>query len=165
MARRRGCTISRSTEWKLQSQYVELNKRYRSGREINTGNNPEISAFPTRPNTLTTHISRITDPLELYRVHRAITSAAGEGSERELRLDAKYQGDAATYLADGIREELEAAREDGYIRLASDGDSYHSTFVGAYLMTWKQLPPFKWFAAARHRARVRRFLAELGIEA
>ncbi len=151
--------------WKLQTQYVEFNTRYRSGREINTGNTGEISTFPTPPNTLATHISWITDPLELYRVHQAITSAGGEGSEKELRLDAKYRGDAATYLSEAIRGELEAACADGYIRLSSDGDSYKSTFVGAYLMTWTQLPPFKWFLAYSHRARVKRFLAELGVDA
>lgn len=151
--------------WALQLQYVEFSTRLRSGRIIDTGNPRAIGSFPRRENSVTTHIPWIDDPLALYRVHEAIVTAQGDHSARELRLDTEFSGDAATCLQTGMHEELEAAREAGYLRLSSDGEYYRATVKGAYLMGWKQLPPFKGLIARHRHRQTRRLLAELGIEA
>jgi hypothetical protein len=151
-------------QWHVQLQYVEFSTRFRSGRVINTGNPQYFSAFPPRENYLKTHIPWIDDPVELYRVHAAIVAAQGDG-ERELRLDHPYRGDVLAFVSGGMRDELEAARDAGYLRLAAGGAHYRATLKGAYLMTWKQLPPFKGFVIRNRHRQVRRLLAELGIEA
>jgi hypothetical protein len=154
-----------SNQWSLQLQYVEFSTRFRGGRVINTGNPQVVGAFPARECHLTTHIPWISDPLALYLVHGAIVAAKGDGGERELRLDTHYRGDALAFVNGGMRDELEGARDAGYLWLTTDGAHYRATFKGAYLMTWTQLPPFKGFLIRRRRRQVRRFLAELVIDA
>jgi hypothetical protein len=151
-------------QWNLQTQYEEFSTRFQSGRVINTGNPQTISAFPVRDNCVTTHIPWISDSLELYRVHQAIAAAKGDGTPPVLRLDTQFRGDVAAYGSAVMREELEAASEAGYLRLTGDGGHFRPTLKGAYLMTWKQLPPFKGLYVRSRLRRVRRFLNELGIE-
>lgn len=147
----------------LQTQYVEFSTHYRNGQHIDTGNTREIGAFKSQPTQLTTHLPWITDPVELYYVHQAISSAKGDASQKDLRLDTKYGGDALTFVAGVIREALEAAVEDGYLRLSDDGTQYKATLKGAYLMTWKNLPPFKSFIVANRRRRANNLLRELDV--
>ncbi len=77
-------------------------------------------------------------------------------------LDSTFQGDTTAYLSHGMKEEFEYARKRGYLRfvaaepsdvnpslspyqppIAPVRSSYKATFKGAYLMTWKELWPFK----------------------
>jgi hypothetical protein len=154
-----------NNQWSLRMQYVEFSTRFRSGRVINTGNPQVVGAFPVRESCVTTHIPWISDPLLLYHVHEVIVAAKGDGGERELRLDTHYRGDPLAFINGGLRDELEAARDAGYLRLTADGGHYRTTLKGAYLMTWKQLPPFKGlFVRNRHR-QVKRFLSELSVDA
>jgi hypothetical protein len=143
-------------------QYVEFTTRYRDGRVINTGNPNQVSAFKPRPNVLTTYIPWLDDPQELYEAHRAITAVKGGGSPKELRVDTQFGGDGRAYIAWTMGDELEAAAKDGYLRLNGSGSHYVATIKGAYLMTWKQLQPFKFLLARARDRRARRILAEAG---
>ncbi len=142
--------------------YVAFSTRYRGGLLIDTGNQGVVGAFPTPPNTLATHIPWITDPHVLFEIHRAITTANGSGAPKELELDTKYGGDVPACLVGGMREELENAVGDGYLRLDAAGMHYRPTIKGAYLMTWQQLQPFKYFVAKARDRKARRMLAEVG---
>ncbi|MGD9721262.1 MAG: hypothetical protein AB7U76_08540 [Pirellulales bacterium] len=145
-------------------RYISFVTRYRDGHSIITGNPAEVSAFPVPPKNITTHVPWLQDALELYEVHQAISAAKGSSAPRTIRLFDEFGGDPLAYIAGTIREELDFAAADGYVQLNAAGTCFRATIKGAYLMTWKQLQPFKFFV---HRARDRRsnrMLAEVGFD-
>lgn len=146
--------------WSLNTQYVEFNARWEDGFELNTGNSPEPSAFKVPPDTLTTFAPWLEYADELFNAHKALCKQHGPGSRKELRLDRKFNGDCIPFVAEGMIREMEAACEDGYLKKSPT--HYKATFVGAYLMTWKQLPPFKQIVLARRNAVARKRLSEAG---
>lgn len=152
-------------KWKLGTNYLEFSTRFTDGGLVDTMNSAQVGAFPERPNSIKTQHPEITDIGVLHSAHQLLGDTHFSGRERTLRLDDQFHGDAPALIAVGLTEELEAARAAGYLRLvggdqAEFGDamaddnpyrvgivftppSYRATIYGAYLMTWKQLWPFK----------------------
>ncbi len=145
------------------AEYVEINTYFTTGREINTGNLTDVPAYRAPRNTLTTHVPWIADPVELCEIHRAIVSAKGDSAPTELRIDTQFDGDAAAYLSGLMHEELEAAVHDGFLRLDGGGAHYRPTLRGAYLMTWKQIPPFARFVMRARDRRSTQVLEDVGM--
>lgn len=151
-------------QWSVWMQIIAYATRFRSGRVISTDNAVTTRWLPASENVVLIHFPWIGDPLELYRVHAAIVARKGDGGEKELRLDTQHRGDGAAFLEASMREELEAARGTGYLRLSPDGAHYRMTVKGAYLTSWAAMPPFyRWLQRRRHR-QAQALLAELGID-
>ena len=67
------------------------------------------------------------------------------------------------YLQDAaFRESYEAAQEAGYIRLDWNGEHYVPTLKGAFLMTWKELWPWKMIREKQMEKNAREILGRLG---
>jgi len=171
--------------WNLQESFTEFCTRFDDDSEINTGNQKTLGAFPIPSSYLSTQHPRIQNVEDLFAAHQALKRHHAIRRRPVNRLDEQFEGDVAAYISAGMTAEFEHAKTRGYLRYirgAHDGftaamkDSpyrppvqlnkpqYGATFVGAYLMAWKQLWPMKpFFAYARHR-RDRRLLEDTGFE-
>jgi hypothetical protein len=145
-----------------QLNYVEFTTRFASGEVFNTLNSKEAGSFPPQPKTITIRIPWIKSAGQLGNAHDAILAAKGPGGQRILRVDSEFGGDVPAFLQTCMQEELENARNCGYMRLESAGTHYRLTFIGGYLMAWKLLFPWKQMLAWRNRRRVKRLLHEVG---
>jgi hypothetical protein len=143
--------------------YVEFTTRYVDGKIFNTLNSEAASSFPPPSQTLTTRVPWIKDVTKLYQAHDAISAARSGGVRKILRLDESFAGDEVAFLQSCMKEELQRATEAGYLRRSPGNTHYVATLSGAYLMTWKELPPMKQFLARRSRGRTERLLGEVGI--
>ena len=148
--------------WTQQNQYCEFTAKFQNGLEINTNNTPEVYAFKVPKNVITTRAPWIEEISDLYRAHVLVQRSEARQQPKDFSLDTKFQGDVRAYIADGMRQELHNAAADGYIKLNEDESNYVATFWGGYVMTWKQLPPFKGFYEAYMNRQAKRRLANAG---
>jgi len=148
--------------WSVGNQYVEFTTRHHNGFTVNTSNSSEIGAFPPSETTITSWLSCLDDIPQLYSAHCAISDLHVTHKSRVLRLESDFNGDAALYIAACMKEEFQHAEEIGYLRLTSDTIAYRATFIGAYKMTWKQLPPFKGMIRTRMTRQALNRLANAG---
>ena len=144
-------------------QYVEFTTRYVDGHVFNTLNSSEPGSFPIPSHVLTVRIPWMTDVRRLHKIHQAITAAKGPAGPKQLRLDATFDGDVLAFIQACMREEMEHARSVGYLQLTASASHYRATLLGAYLMTWRQLPPIKQLLMRRDRRRVEALLREFGV--
>jgi hypothetical protein len=142
--------------------YVEFTTRYHDGQVFNTHNSAAAGSFPPAPQTRTTRVPWIEDVATICRIHDAITMAKSGGARKVLRLDESFGGDEITFLQACMKEEFQNATNAGYLWLRRGGTAYLATLRGAYLMTWKELPPIKQWRAWRARAQTERLLREVG---
>lgn len=168
--------------WKVQSQYVEFSSRSDDGREFSTRNNKVVGAFPIPDHVTTVIYHRAASMEQLYQAHLAVMRVRGVIS-KTLRLYDEFAGIAPEYVARGVIEELERAREQGYLRYADVNPSeasspasnpyqvatataqpaYVATLKGAYLMAWNELWPLKPLNLLRHLSRSKHILREAGV--
>lgn len=144
--------------------YVEFSTRFADGRTVNTLNSKTLGSFPTREGVTTTRLPSIKDARNLYRIHKALMQeVVGAKAKKVLKLDAEFGGDAAQYLQEAaFRESYEAAEEAGYIRLDFGGEHFVPTVKGAFLMTWRELWPWKMIREQQMRTTERKVLERLG---
>lgn len=147
----------------LQTTYVEIVSRFRDGTVVQTNNSHQMSAFPKREGFTTTYLPRITEADRLYRIHQVIAERKSPDGIRILRLDDEFRGDAVEYLSHALREELEGQIGTGYLFRSSE-EVYRPTWMGALLMCWGQLPPFKQMRCARRDRIEQQLLDELRAE-
>ncbi len=57
---------------------------------------------------------------------------------------------------------MENAVSDGYLKLSPDGQHFTATLKGAYMMTWAQIPPFKYLVVANTKRQSKSRLARAG---
>jgi hypothetical protein len=143
--------------------YVEFTTRYHDGQVFNTHNALAAGTFPLAPQVHTTRVPWILDVTKVCRIHDAITTAKSGGARKVLRLDETFGGDEIAYLQASVREEYQNATNAGYLKFGPDGKAYVATVRGVYLMTWREMPPFKKWLAARTRARTEQLLGEVGV--
>lgn len=119
------------------------------GREVVTANAPLPSVF-SRPKGL--HACGLppgTDLLTLHRAHRAHVELKARGA-------APIPGQSTGYVEHHERRGMEAQCELGVYRRV--GEEYRPTLRGAFLTTWRLLPPLKQLRAARNARVVRAIL-------
>jgi hypothetical protein len=122
------------------TQSVGFTTRFVSGGIVETTNSPSYSAiFPHPP---TTTIANVREPsLErLYRIHQGLVGEVGRGARKVL----PDPGREVEQLARSIVQPVEFAASKGYFSLNARDGRYRATWLGAFLMTWKMLPPLKW---------------------
>lgn len=169
----------------LQEKFTEFCSRFDDDSEINTNNQKTLGAFPVPKSYTTTLHPKIKDVEALYSAHQAMKRYYGGGRRGVNRLDDKFGGDVAAYISSDMTANFQHARKCGYLRYQG-GDAYEfsaamkespycppaqvskpqyaPTIVGAYLMTWKQLQPFKAFLSWSRYRRDQRLLDEAGFE-
>jgi hypothetical protein len=146
---------------KLKAFYIEVISLFRDGTLVQTNNCSVLGSFPRKAGVHTVQLPQVRDIGLLVRIHRVRTEPFGGISERKLRLDEEFRGDARAYLAACMREELERQIPTGYMFLSEAEGLFRPTWKGAFLMTWKQLFPFKQVRAALRDRKANALLAEL----
>jgi len=150
--------------WQTAKSYVEFDTKFENGISFSTSNSTEITAFLPRENSNPVYIHWIQDLADLYQIHCGILDTKAPRKPKASELDTLCGGDVAEFVAIGIVGELESARKDGYLQLDLDEENYTATGKGAYLMTWSQLPPMKWFVRKKFDRRARTVLRECGLD-
>ncbi len=72
------------------------------------------------------------------------------------------QNDLIVVLNNQLRGKLKRREDAGILRRESDGVTYRPTMWGAYVMTWRVLPPHTWMYWRRHRVAVRKLERSAG---
>lgn len=158
-------TIATNNFASLRNLYLEFSTNFQDGFEYNTNNTDQLLAFPPEPHKRTYQFVQVKEPRKLYDVHQAILNANGRHCQQKvLKVDRQFGGDAIADLLDGIREELELATKRGYLRRTSDGQYYRPTVIGAILMTWKELWPWKAIRRMKRDRSAQAILSNLGVE-
>jgi hypothetical protein len=137
--------------------YLQFSTRLESGEEFVTLNSRILGAFRRKPRTGGTQVPTVTDPDELYRLHRFVMRK----HEAKGRAVLYEPGGAVDYLVETVLvKSYEEQVENGWLFYDEAADAYRPTLKGAYLIAWGLLPPMKHIREARMRSRARAILAE-----
>ncbi|HEX5106058.1 MAG TPA: hypothetical protein VFV87_19700 [Pirellulaceae bacterium] len=143
--------------------HTEFVNRFRDGRLVQTANAQALSSFPPPANSVSSYLPSVQDPRRLYHIHKALVKQHAS-SEKVLRLDEDFGGDAIRYAQFSLIEELNNACRVGFMRLDLAAGVYRPTIKGACLMTWQEIFPLKNVRLVRRRRRERRLLEELAYQ-
>jgi len=130
-------------------RYVEFSTDLTDGRQFNTANSDELDTPVVLPTKRSLRTPWITDPQELWRLHRGwLRRDAGGNTRRPVPL-----GLTPEALLEGeFRRDFTAHVQRGTWRPDDDRvDVFRPSLRSAFLMTWAELPPFKQVRVARKR--------------
>ena len=149
--------------WTINKRYVEFISGFDSSelRELCTIDMGEYGSFPDAPDTLHFRLPGVADVEELWNCHLKLVDRHAGGLRRFLRVSEEFGDDPALRMAVSLPEDYERQVANGYLRLSGNGEYYGPTFVGSYLIVWKELWPIKGIRNAMLRAKGRRLLNEL----
>jgi hypothetical protein len=128
---------------------------FMDGSMVETANSDHVSPFPRVPGMDSRQFPDVSDARLLHRLHTLRSSALGD-RPRELPAE----GEEVAYLTKAMAAFYETHVGTGYLRVVEPGYLYRPTVKGAFLMTWKLLPPMTWIARDRRARLNRSFLAE-----
>lgn len=142
------------------SPMVEFTAEFTGGRVFDVSNTGLPPSFAVRPGHETYRLPEVRDPLRLYRIFRVLLRRRfGAATLRQRDIAA----DPARFLADLYDTEHQWQVEAGYYRFDKGASRFRPTLKGAYLMSWKQMPPFGQLRKAAMRRRARAVLQEIGM--
>lgn len=148
--------------WKFHRQFLTCFTRYRDGSVVVTRNSKDLSSFPPRSNTTTYSLPSVKSASRLIAIHQCV-KRRHHGAEPILRHEEEFRGNLLEYFAVSSEEEVADAIDAGYLRPLEEG-VFGPTIMGAFLMTWKELWPWKWVRQLRVRALEKQLLNELADE-
>ena len=140
----------------LKTAYVEFSNGFTDGRSVSTNNTPELSVYREPEWRVMTQFPQVQDLALLYQIHQALVQRASGRKKPLPRIDG---WDAL--LREAVVREMKSQIEPGYLRLSPSGEFYAPTWKGAFLMTWKLLPPVKGILLRARARRAAKTLAEL----
>ncbi|HZU37665.1 MAG TPA: hypothetical protein VFA18_17220 [Gemmataceae bacterium] len=132
--------------------------RFADGTLLVTSNNRITVGLPLSPEATPVWLPEVRDPRHLYAVHQQVRES--------MMLGKKPLGvgpDPIAFLIARSKENLQQFANGGYFYLDEAGGVYRPTWKGAFLMTWRLLPPIRPFYVAWRRRRTRKLLRHLGI--
>jgi hypothetical protein len=134
---------------------------FSDGSRVSTGVNPGIGVFPRSPEDVGETFAFVDDVALLYEAHRRLI--ARHGLADRPRRPAPRAGEEADYHQWDWQRSMRWPLVRGYHWLDERAGVYRMTWKGAFLMTWKLVPPIKpWRIALRDR-RARRTWRKLGM--
>ncbi|XOF32580.1 MAG: DUF3592 domain-containing protein [Candidatus Electrothrix sp. YB6] len=129
-----------------------------NGLDISTNNNLQHPfVFPERQDAKKYSFPNISDPGELYTIHRLLLRRDAQDAAPKTVAD----GAELDEVKKGIIREMERNVVDGYHRFDTASDAYRPTVKGAILMTWKMIWPLENILRARHTRKMERVLREV----
>jgi hypothetical protein len=140
--------------------FVEFTAELSGGRILDVNNVATVPVFAPRPLHETYRFSVVRDPNRLYRIFRALLRRRFGAST----LQPRDLSDPARFLADAYNVEHRWQVEAGYYRFDDKARRFRPTLKGAFLMTWKLLPPMAQLRRAALRKRARALLEQIGME-
>jgi hypothetical protein len=125
--------------------YVEFLTKLADGMAILTNNSGDLGAFKKSAQKDTLRAARVQDPGMLYHIHRNREARlANSGARRYL----PEPGREAVAFVEAVAWDTRKQLTTGYFYEA-EPDVLRPTLLGALLMTWGELPPFKQIRLAR----------------
>jgi hypothetical protein len=146
---------------RLVTSYVELPTKFADGRSVTVNNSPRAGVFTPTSQRIVVQLPNVRDPARLCRIKRAYVQRHF-GAATRIPFD--HQADPARFLSEAMVRELTEQVEAGTWRRDDGAQVFRPTFVGAWKMTWRLLPPFRAIRLARLRSRAAALLQELGME-
>lgn len=140
--------------------YVEFPARFRDGRSVSVKNSSRVGAFRPVSRRTVVPFPDVRDPIRLRRVRDAFLSRYFASAER---VPFPHEDDAAWFLSEGMVRELAEQVEAGTWWRDDVAQVFRPTFRGAWLATWRLLPPFVTVRRMRIRRRAAALLKELGL--
>ena len=134
---------------KLTTKYVEFITRYQQGTVLQTSNNQPPGAFQHGPEQQTLRLPEVQNPHALYAVHCQRTARLAGNPIEPLPLPGTEVSVQETRMIEDYEEQVKF----GLLYLDQGAAVYRPTWKGAYLMTWSQLQPVKYFREARERGK------------
>jgi hypothetical protein len=132
---------------------------FADGSRIVTANSSHVSGHPRNPSVDVINVPWIRNTRRLYAIHRARVAASSRASQPRVLPD---PGREAAFLEDQWRDEMQRLQRGGYYWLDDSPERYRMTLKGAYIMTWRLLPPFRQLRMALAQRKARRVLRALG---
>jgi hypothetical protein len=137
---------------------VEFGTEFDDGGDYETACTTELPPFPPSPGVIRTLAPSLTDPAELYALHRFVTGRHPGGGARVVPFP---PGGALGYVLDHAYSKLyDAQVRRGLLYVDGSGAYYRPTLRGACRMAWGLVPPVTWFRRTAIRRRERKLLAE-----
>jgi hypothetical protein len=146
---------------RLNNSHVEFSARFRDGTLVQTNDITEIGALRRPPGVYTTHLPSIKDLCLLFRVHSMLANRQGAITDKNLRIDEDFDGDARACISCGSREELERQITVGYRYLEENESIVRWTWKGAIVLSWALTFPFKQIGSVRRYFAARLLLSKL----
>ncbi len=148
--------------WKLRQQINSFVSRFRDGTVVATFNSKQVSAFPERPNIISTILPTKLAMSRLLAIHQCL-QRRHTSSRPYSRIEEEFGGDVLKGFTSLITEEFSDYVRAGYLSPPREG-VYRFTLKGAYLVIWKQFWPVGWIRRLQARAYERQLLDELAAE-
>lgn len=146
---------------RMVASYVELPTKFRDGRSVSVNNSPRLGSFAPRPPRAVLQFLSVRDPARLCRIKRAYLRR----HYRQVEASPfEHQGDPGRFLSEALVRELTEQVEAGTRRRDDRAGVFRPTFTGAWMMTWKLLPPFSSIRKARLGRRAAEVLKDLGMD-
>jgi len=146
--------------WNFKVKYVQFLTIFRDETVYVTSNSQVLSSFPPRPGCQNNKFPRLANPVQLYEVHQAIVREPSRMRTKSLPLIDEFQGDGVAYQRWSLKRELQDATNAGCLYLHESTQSYRPTLIGAFMMTWKLLWPWKVLQVRERNRNAARILAE-----
>jgi len=134
------------------TQLVEYSTRFVDQGSLTTGNSRTQGVYFRPRQKPVYHFPWINDPARLYNLHQQLIQRDKPGMQKEY----VKPGAEIERLCDGMRREMAEQLQPGILRLDKSGEWYRPTLKGAYLMSWKLLPPCKQIRSALRNSSRRR---------
>lgn len=153
---------ARSTNPKVRvaTCHVDFPTKFADGTTLSVTNTAQPRPFPAAPGRVIEPFERVRDPARLRRVMRTLLDRRYAGRPR-VPLDPA--GNPAAFIGEALAREYREQVGTGYLWLHDRTRTYRPTWLGAWAMTYRLLPPLRQIFAARARRRAAALLAELGL--
>jgi hypothetical protein len=140
-------------------RYVEFMTIFADASSVLTNNSGDIGVFKRHPSKDAAGAPWLTDPRELYQLHVYRETLA---RPRDPTRYVPTPQQALGVTLEGFARDLVRQERAGYFGQTSQPGLYRMTIKGAFLMTWKELPPAKQYRkwAAHRRARAQEVEAQ-----
>src|SRR6266576_722055 len=140
---------------------VEFTAELPDGRMLDVNNSVTIPIFAPRPGREVYRFPEVRDPLRLHKIYGVLVRRQFGSSTLRQR---DIASDPARFLAEVMDAEHRAQMEAGYYRFDERARRWRPTLRGAFVMSWRMLPPFKQIIKAGVRSRARRALGEIAMD-
>lgn len=132
---------------------AEFSSDAQDGVEYNTTNTRGVAQDAPDAKVTTVQAPGVDDLRRLRAIHLALCKG-------RLLRELPGEDDLIGELNGQLRAKLARREAAGILRREHGGAVYRPTMWGAYVLTWRLLPPYNWLYWRRHRALVRRLERE-----
>ena len=139
-------TAIMTTDGRIQTSYDEFMTSYSGDRSILTQNSKMLGGFADVPEKRVASFAGEKDLAALHSAHLKHLRLHPFGAPTPQGATGLFE-----VIERSLRLDFERQVERGYFKLSSDGTVFQPTVKGAFLMTWRQLQPWKTLQKLKRR--------------